>query len=228
MKILLIAGHGAGDPGATAKINGTTYKEADETRTLVGLLATELNKYNATVGIYNRERNAYKDCTAGKLAAAVKGYDYVCELHFNAFKADKADGKTRGCEVYVTTTERGVGVELQICQRLAALGLTNRGVKRKDFAVIKTVKKAGVSAALVEVCFIDDPDDMAVYTKNRQKVARAIAEGIAAGFGLAARKRTHREIVQTAAGLADSTMDYLAKYKYGSDLLRKLAEAIEK
>lgn len=228
MNILLIAGHGAGDPGATSKINGVTYKEADETRKLVALVAAELKRYNVTVGIYNTDRNAYKDCAAGKLAVAVKDYDYVGEFHFNALKAKGADGRTTGFEVYVPTSERGVGVELQVGQRLAALGLTNRGVKRKDFAVIKTIKKAGVSAALFEVCFIDDPDDMKIYTQNRQKVARAIADGIAAGFGIDARKRTYRDIVQTEAGLADSTMDYLSRYKYGSELLRKLAQAIEK
>lgn len=33
----------------------------------------------------------------------------------------------------------------------------------------------------------------------------------------------YREQLQKRSGLADSTMDYLAAYKYGSDLIRKLA-----
>ncbi|MBR2365899.1 MAG: N-acetylmuramoyl-L-alanine amidase [Oscillospiraceae bacterium] len=229
MKILLIAGHGAGDAGAVSTINGVKYREAEETRVVVGLIADELrNRFNAEVGIYNTARDAFKDASAGFLSTAVKGYDYVCEVHFNAIRADHANGKTKGVEVYVTNAERSIGVELQICRKLAALGLTNRGVKRKDFDVIKTAKKVGVSAALVEVCFLDDPDDMAVYLKDKRAVARAIADGIAEGFGLSARPRTSREIVQQAAGLADSTMDYLAAYRWGNDLLDKLAAAIEK
>ena len=41
MKILLIAGHGAGDPGAS----GCGYKEANLTRELVNLIAPKLRKY---------------------------------------------------------------------------------------------------------------------------------------------------------------------------------------
>ena len=33
----------------------------------------------------------------------------------------------------------------------------------------------------------------------------------------------YRAILQKRAGLEDKTMDYLAAYKYGTDLLRKLA-----
>ena len=39
MKILLISGHGAGDPGATGTYNGVKYKEADLTREVVSTLA---------------------------------------------------------------------------------------------------------------------------------------------------------------------------------------------
>ena len=82
--------------------------------------------------------------------------------------------------------------------------------------------------ALPEVCFIDDPDDMTVYLRDKAAVARAIATGIASGFGLKLRPRTSREIVQQEAGLSDGTMDYLASYRWGKDLLDKLAVAISK
>ena len=48
MKILLIAGHGAGDPGAS----GCGYREANLTRELVNLIAPKLRKY-AIVDVYN-------------------------------------------------------------------------------------------------------------------------------------------------------------------------------
>ena len=54
MKILLIAGHGAGDPGAS----GCGYKEANLTRELVNLIAPNLRKY-ATVDVYNQNRSAF-------------------------------------------------------------------------------------------------------------------------------------------------------------------------
>ena len=39
-----------------------------------------------------------------------------------------------------------------------------------------------------------------------------------------AYEESYRAMLQRRAGLADATLDYLEKYKYGSDLIRKLAE----
>ena len=88
----------------------------------------------------------------------------------------------------MTTGETGTEVEEAICRKLAALGLTNRGVKRKDWSVIRTARKAGVPAALLEVCFLDDPDDMAVYTAKFRQIVEGIAEAVREGFGLRKEK----------------------------------------
>lgn len=183
MKILLIAGHGAGDPGAVGKHNGITYQEATLARNVVAALEKKLEQY-MTVDIYPTQRCAYDDYRAGTLKsrASFKNYNYVLEIHFNAFKATGADEKTKGIEAYVTTSEAGVGVEEAICRNVAALGLTNRGVKRKNWSVIATAKGQGVSSCLLEVCFIDDPDDMAIYTSKFDAVMDAIAKGIVEGF----------------------------------------------
>ena len=81
MKILLIAGHGAGDSGAV----GNGYKEADLTRELVKLIAKHLKDY-ATVTIYDQTRNAYKDVNNGKLGVGTNQYDYALEIHFNSMR----------------------------------------------------------------------------------------------------------------------------------------------
>lgn len=227
MKILLIAGHGAGDPGACATHGGTRYREADETRAMVQLITEQLARFEVDVGIYNAQRNAYADAQAGKFKPACLGYSYIFEIHLNSVGSQKADGHTTGTEIFVTPSERSVGVEMQILKRMQDLGFSNRGVKRREnLLVINQAKACGASSALFETCFISDPDDMQIYTRDRRAVARAVADGIAAGFALDPRRRTDREIVQQAAGLSDSTMTYLAGYKYGADLLRKLADAI--
>ena len=230
MNILLIAGHGAGDPGACATINGKTYREADEVRKLLALLVSDLSaRYQVDVGHYSIDRNAYEDNRRGRLPAETfGGYDYVLELHLNALRSEKADGHTKGVEIYVPTSETSVGVELQIAQRIASLGLTNRGVKRKNFDVILAAKRAGVSSALLETCFIDDPDDMTVWLNKLPEIARAISNGIAAGFGLEKRQRTPWEIWQQAAGLSDATIAWLKTYRWSNDLARKTAEAMDR
>lgn len=183
MNLLLISGHGAGDPGA---VSGG-YREADETRKMTALIAEALQGA-ADVTIYPTDRNAFDDYKKGTLAAVAQfsQYDYVLEIHFNALAGGAADGATKGVECYVTTSEGGTTVEEAIVRRVAACGLTNRGVKRRNWSVIQAARKAGVSSALLEVCFLDDPDDMAVYTRDRAAVAQAVAAGICEGFGLTA------------------------------------------
>lgn len=179
MKLLLISGHGAGDPGATSSIGGVAYRESDQTRRVTAALQAALTAY-CDVTVYPTDRNAFEDHKKGTLAAVAQfsRYDYVLEIHFNAIKAGAADGKTKGVECYVTTTEEKTDVEEAVCAAVAACGLTNRGVRRKNWSVISDAWRAGVSAALLEVCFIDDPDDMAVYTAKFQAIVDAIASAI--------------------------------------------------
>ena len=234
MNILLIAGHGAGDPGAVATVNGKSYKEAELTRQVVENLKRNLEEY-AAVTVYPTERNAYSDYQVGKLGtyAKLSKFDYVLEIHFNAFSRDGGNGKVKGTEAYVTTSEAGVSVENAILQRMAALGYTNRGVKRKNWGVISAVKKAGVSACLLEVCFVDDGDDMALYEMTKLKTAEAIALGIAEGFGLRKEKAqmTAEEAIVALAGKGIiNTPDYwMAHYgdlRFLDELLIKMAEYI--
>lgn len=180
MKILLISGHGAGDPGTVSQFG----KEADETIYMVEKIKKTLSAY-AQVDLYPTERNAYKDAKAGKLAVNFGNYNYVLEVHFNSGAADlKGNGRTTGTEIYVTTAEKTVGVETKIVQSIAALGFKNRGVKRTNFTVIYRAKAAGVSSALLEVCFIDDKDDMSIYAAKKAQIAAAVANAIAVQFGL--------------------------------------------
>ncbi len=182
LNVLLIAGHGAGDPGA---VSGS-WKEADETRSVVSNLVTQLDGI-CNVDVYPTERNAYKDLKTGKLVVEWSNYDYVLEVHFNAFDGAASDGKTKGVECYVTQAEPGTAVEEAICKSIASLGLANRGVKRFNWDVIRAAQLAGVSSALLEVCFLDDPDDMEIYQANKAAVATAIAAGIVSGFGIQAQ-----------------------------------------
>lgn len=185
MNILLISGHGNGDPGAVSRINGVQYREVDETRAMTDLIKKYLEKYCSVVQ-YPKERNAYHDYHKGVLSTIgnFKAFDYVLEVHFNAYLAGQADGKTKGTECYVTTKEKTVGVETRICEAISKFGFKNRGVKRYNYAVIKTVKNNGTSAALLEVCFIDDPDDMAIYVANKEAIAKSIADAVLTGFGI--------------------------------------------
>lgn len=180
MKILLISGHGAGDPGASS----TFGVEATETVVMVKKIKETLEKY-AAVDLYPVERNAFKDIKKGVCKVAFEKYDYVLEVHFNAGASDlTGNGKTTGTEIYVTTAEKTTGVENRIMQKVAAFGLKNRGVKKKNWSVIARAKASGTSSALLEVCFIDDKDDMKIYKEKKNQIAAAVAMAIAEQFKL--------------------------------------------
>ena len=181
MKILLIAGHGGKDPGACSSY-GT---EATETRRVVNQLKANLLCYNnVSVDVYNTSRDCYTDCGNGTLQVSFSNYNYVFEVHFNS-----ATAAAKGTEIYVTRSESGTTVEQAVVNKIASLGFTNRGVKRSNFRVISRAKSAGVSSALLEVCFISNKDDMSRYNSKFQQVCDAISSGIAQGFGLT-RKST--------------------------------------
>lgn len=223
MNILLISGHGAGDPGATATTNGSLHREADETRRVTAALQKILKKY-CNVSIYSTNRNAFEDYKKGILASTAKfaNYNYVLEIHFNAFQNGPLDGNTKGVECYVTSRESGTTVEQAICKNIAAVGLTNRGVKRYNWSVINSAKNAGVSSALLEVCFIDDPDDMKVYTAKFNQIVEGIAKAIVDEFGLGDFKMDSQEAPK------EEEEEEMVIYKTLKDIPKDYKPTIEK
>ena len=221
MKILLISGHGAGDPGAIGTYNGKEYEEADLTREVVTALAAKLKGF-AEVSVYDQNRNAYTDYKNGSLSnrAKFQEFDFVLEIHFNAFKADGGDGKNKGVEIYAKSVSN---IESNIVKNIAALGFTNRGVKSSGFAVINTARSKGARAALLEVCFIDDADDMKLFLAKKNQIIDAIVKG----FGFAVSGETAKEQTTPAKEEKPDTGNAAALYRVqvGAFSLKKNATA---
>ena len=176
MKMLLIAGHGANDPGACSNYG----IERDEARKIVNRMVELLKAYKVSVDVYPQSRNCYADVCNGCVQVNMGNYDYVFEIHFNSASSSQANGT----EIWVTPVEATVVVEREIVNRLSAVGFSNRGVKKEYFAVISFAKNKGVSSALVEVCFISNQNDMNLYRNKFEQVCNAMVSGIADGFGL--------------------------------------------
>lgn len=168
MKLLLIAGHGQGDPGAC----GNGYKEADLVRELLQLLYNRL-KNVIDVDIFDTNKNMYKYLKAGNTYNFTK-YDYVFELHFNA----NANTTAHGTEILVHTKRGNVELETKMIKAVAnAAGLRNRGVKyRSDLQNMNHVNRKKVNYSLIETCFITNSNDMALYKANMNNVVEAIAK----------------------------------------------------
>lgn len=208
MKILLIAGHGNGDPGARA----CGLEEADLTREVAAALLPKLKAY-ADVDLFDTSKNLYSYLKNGGVCNFAN-YDYVFEIHFNAAAADTAgNGKTTGAEILIHTTESGASVEEAILSNIAALGFKNRGVKRRsNWQNMNVCKKNyGVSYALIEVCFIDDRDDVNLYQQKKAEVIDAIVNGIASGFGLVKTETAAAGFKDTKGHYAEAAINDLFK-----------------
>lgn len=187
-KILLIAGHGQGDPGACSTMNGVQYQEYLYTRELVNLLAGCFGGADAEVTVYDPAKNCYKQNKAGT-GPDFKSYDYIFEVHFNAKVHGDGimDGKFTGIGFYLHTGIRGVSVEQRILRNVVSLGFKQWGdgiFYTSGLLNCNMAYRAGVDYALLETAFIDDLDDMTWYNAHKKEVARAVADGIIDGFGI--------------------------------------------
>lgn len=93
-------------------------------------------------------------------------------------------------------------------------------VERVDGVKVYTVEGNTSSAAGVVA------NGGAVCRKSYALTSASIMGYGRPNWSLVPETRTSRQIVQDAAGLSDGTMDYLAAYRWGKDLLDKLAAAI--
>ena len=101
-------------------------------------------------------------------------------IHLNASKKSISDGKTKGVEVCVySTNSNDAIVANSICKAVSRLGFKNRGVKKRtDLGVLKGITNKGLNM-LVECFFCDDQDDYNLYAKlGPEAIGKAIAEGI--------------------------------------------------
>lgn len=199
-RILLIAGHGAGDPGACATFGSVTYKEADEAVMVVDGIAAALRGYDCEVETYPHSRNAYADYLEGKLRsnAQFTQYDYALEIHFNAFQRVEKDGRVKGTEIYYPSAGAPSGCEDRILTGLAALGLTTRKSAAGKYAVINTAAGEGCKANLLEVCFLDDADDLMIYTRHRTEICEAIAQEVCESLEIKKTQKEGEEMTEAA------------------------------
>lgn len=134
--------------------------------------------------------------------------DFALSIHFNGFEKQSA----KGCEVFVPYGERLAGIEARLYKELGKyfsrrepfarsnsyydrnetfdkkLNVeTRRFEAAKDekdyFGFVRDCWEAGISADLLEICFLTNPADFAAYRANTEKIADGIARSIVEAFG---------------------------------------------
>jgi N-acetylmuramoyl-L-alanine amidase len=122
--------------------------------------------------------------------------DLDISIHFNAGADDEnGNGKTTGVEAYVYDIKTAAwGYAGKICNEISMLGYKNRGVKINQSLYVLNNTKA--PALLIECCFVDDKDDISIYSSEK------MAEAIAAGLGVKSAKED-LEVVENSKIIVD-------------------------
>ena len=175
MKINIHAGHNPDGMVACGAVG--LIRESTEARAVKDRVVTQLTAMGHTVHDCTCNNGTSQQDVLKRIVTACNTHtvDLDISIHFNAGAQAESDGKTTGTEVLVyNNTSGAVPWAQQIADSIAALGYRNRGIKeRPGLYVLKHTK---APALLVECCFVDDPDDIALY--NADRMAAAIVAGI--------------------------------------------------
>ena len=178
MKINIHAGHnpdGKTACGAVGLIKESTEARAIKDYVIKYLKAAEQTVYDCTVNDGKSSSDVLK-----KIVTKCNSHDVSIDvsIHLNSGANDKkGNDKSTGVEVLIYSKDSKAKDEAErVCKKLAALGFKNRGVKvRNDLYFLR---KVNAPAMLIEVCFVDDKDDVTIFNKNKAKIGKLIAEAI--------------------------------------------------
>lgn len=169
-KIFLIAGHGAGDPGAC----GNGYTEAERVRTLAQRIKA-LGGDNVMLG--DTSRNWYADNGISTLNIS-KEYE-ILEAHLDA-----GDKSARGGHVIINSGFTADKYDSALAAMLQDIlpGRANMIVGRNDLANPNRAAERGYGYRLVEFGFITNAEDVRIFNRRMDDIAR----GVLNAFGISA------------------------------------------
>jgi len=167
MTHLVIAGHGQGKAGydAGAVNRSLNITEAQKARELCDLMAGYSSKIH-----YIKDRNIFD---YRNIRDVSKGYESVTEIHFNSF-----NGQAYGTEVLIKAGYPADAEDTKLKNVLEKY-FKARGFKSIDWLYnANAMAGTGISYRLLEICFIDNNSDMAIYEKHKQAIAKELVEAI--------------------------------------------------
>ncbi|MFK2827114.1 N-acetylmuramoyl-L-alanine amidase [Bacillus sp. B190/17] len=213
MLIVLDAGHGGKDPGAVA--NGLLEKDITLQLALKAGAFLRTN-YNCDV-MYTRNKDVYLTLPERTNIANRAGADLFCSFHINSFNE-----KSKGFETFRYPGTKGKTADLQkgvheeVMKIMQPYGITDRGMKQQDLAVVRGTK---MPAVLTETLFISNPNEAKLLKSESfiNEVAKAHAIGLARAAGLT-KSSTKKYYLMTGAFKSKEEAEAGAKMlkeKYG-------------
>ena len=168
-KVMIDAGHGGEDPGAVFE----GRREKDDALRLA-LAVGEILEDNGVDVMYTRVTDVYDTPQEKAEIANRSEADYLVSIHRNAMPVP---GTASGIMSLVYENGGTVGrLGANINRELAQTGFADLGVVERPGLII--LRRSGMPAVLVEAGFIDNPEDNALFDRQFQEMAEAIACGI--------------------------------------------------
>lgn len=232
MLVCIDAGHAKSTAGKRS-FDGSLL-EYEFNRAVAKLLKSQLERHGVNV-IYSCDLNTDTDislterCRTANNAKA----DLFISIHANAF--GETWNSANGWEIYHhENSSKGKTLASAIYKEsVPYLGLRFRGIKPYSFTVLT---KTNMPAVLIEHGFYTNKEECEKLKTSefRSKCAIADAKGILNYLSIAWLEETAEtaknddiSMLKNKVGLADETIKYLQDYKFGAELIRKIANAVK-
>ncbi|MGM0502221.1 MAG: N-acetylmuramoyl-L-alanine amidase family protein [Bacillota bacterium] len=174
--VIIDPGHGGIDSGA----NHESVLEKDINLSISKKLASLLEKNNIQVILTRQKDKLYNDSRQDDLKHRIEltnnsNADILVSIHVNSFPSSKSFG---GETYYSKSSKQGKKLASAIQEQLIKIQPKNyRTIKTAPYYVLQ---KSEITAVLVEVGFISNPQDRKRITnpQKQEKIAEAITTGI--------------------------------------------------
>ncbi|QPW59767.1 N-acetylmuramoyl-L-alanine amidase family protein [Clostridium botulinum] len=207
-------GHGGVDSGACYK----GRKESNDVLSVGKAVAEEVRRHWVTVD-ETRTSDATVSLNDRSNFENRSTYDYFISFHRNAYEPEKA----KGAETYTYLNQgaKAKGLAEKIQSSLVNVGFKNRGVKKANFHVLRETK---APAVLVEMGFIDNSGDNALFDSKRNEIVKAIAKAILSQLGTGYKENVVNKPQVTIKSSPSSSEENLYRVMSGSYKVRENAE----
>lgn len=232
MLVCIDAGHAKNTPGKRS-FDGSLL-EYEFNRVVAKRLKYHLERHGVDV-IYSCDLDTSTDIPLS--ARCNKANDVnaglFVSIHANAYGTTWNDAN--GWEIFhhKNSTKGKMLAEVIHKASIPFLGLRDRGIKTDNFTVLTKTK---MPAVLIEHGFYTNKEECEKLKSDnfREKCAVADAKGILLYLGIPWKEETAETaknddiaIIKNKIGLEQQTIEYLQAYKYGAELIRKIANAVK-
>ena len=180
-------GHGGTDSGACSY----GAREAEQVLSLKPYLDKAAARYSSLELRYTRTTDEFVSLADRVKHANKIPADILVSIHMNSFGNSSANGVETWIDYGSTKSPE---VAKKIHENLVKVFPVNRGVKVcASNCRFYVLRYSNMAACLVELGFISNENDLAIFNNNKQAIADSIIDGIASHYGLVEEESSHKE-----------------------------------